>query len=112
MAILRAESTAPHMSAAPARTRFSPADAPGAALTCMWPCKGMRSSASLVTLNPYVFHLGLLLVFADNAPYVVLIARLTGLGWEVLPYGVMCLAAAATIVSLLISLFLADRPGA
>ena len=40
------------VSVAPARTKFSRADALGAALTRMWPRKGMRYSATLVTLNP------------------------------------------------------------
>ncbi len=89
---------------APARATFTRADALGAALTRMWPRKGMRGSATLVTLNPYVFHIGLALVFFGYAPHIAFIRRLTGLGWPALPDAVMYLSAAATIVSLLIAL--------
>lgn len=92
------------LSVAPARTNFSRADALGAALTRMWPRKGMRRSATLVTVNPYVFHIGLALVFFGYAPHIAFIRRLTGLGWPALPDAVMYIAAAATIVSLLVAL--------
>lgn len=92
------------LSVAPARTKFGRADALGAALTRMWPRKGMRSSATLVTLNPYVFHIGLALVFFGYAPHITFIRRLTGVGWPALPDVVMYLSAAATIVSLLVAL--------
>ena len=91
-------------SVAPARTKFGWADALGAALTRMWPRKGMRYSTTLVTLNPYVFHIGLALVFFGYAPHIAFIRRLTGLGWPALPDVVMYLSAAATIISLLIAL--------
>lgn len=87
--------------AAPARTKFSRADALAAALTRMWPRKGMRGSATLVTLNPYVFHIGLVLVVFGYAPHIAFVRRLTGLGWPALPDAVMYIAAAATIISLL-----------
>ncbi len=89
---------------APPRTKFSRTDALGAALTRMWPRKGMSYSATLVTLNPYVFHVGLVLVFFGYAPHIDFIRRLTGLGWPALPDAVMYIAAAATIVSLLIAM--------
>ncbi|MDP3810657.1 MAG: hypothetical protein Q8Q78_06600, partial [Hydrogenophaga sp.] len=89
---------------APPRTEFSRADALGAALTRMWPRKGMRYSATLVTLNPYVFHIGLVLVFFGYAPHIAFVRRLTDLGWPALPDAVMYIAAAATIVSLLMAL--------
>ena len=92
------------LSVAPARTKFSRTDALGAALTRMWPRKGMRYSATLVTLNPYVFYIGLALVFFGYAPHIAFIRRLTGLGWPALPDAVMYVSAAATIVSLLVAL--------
>jgi nitrate reductase gamma subunit len=64
----------------------------------------MAASAALVTLNPYVFHIGLALVFFGYAPHIAFIRRLTGLGWPALPDMVMYLAAAATILSLLLAL--------
>ena len=90
--------------AAPARTKFSRADALAAALTRMWPRKGMRGSATLVTLNPYVFHSGLVLVVFGYAPHIAFVRRLTGLGWPALPDAVIYIAAAATIISLLMAL--------
>lgn len=92
------------LSVAPARKKFSRTDALAAALTRMWPRQGMRGSATLVTLNPYVFHIGLLLVFFGYAPHIAFVRRLTGLSWPALPDVVMYLSAAATIVSLLIAL--------
>jgi nitrate reductase gamma subunit len=89
---------------APARKKFSRSDALAAALGRMWPRKGMSGSATLVTFNPYVFHIGLALVFFGYAPHIAFIRRLTGLGWPALPDAVMYLSAAATIVSLLIAL--------
>jgi nitrate reductase gamma subunit len=92
------------MAVAPAREKFGRADALGTALKRMWPRKGMRASATLVTFNPYVFHIGLMLVFFGYAPHIAFIRRLTGLGWPALPDFVMYLSAAATVVSLLMAL--------
>ena len=89
---------------APPRRAFSQADALRAALRRMWPRKGMWASATLVTLNPYVFHIGLVLVFLGYAPHIAFVRRLLGLGWPALPDEVMYIAAAATIVSLLMAL--------
>jgi nitrate reductase gamma subunit len=55
-------------------------------------------------VNPYVFHIGLALVFFGYAPHIAFIRGLTGLGWPALPDAVMYVAAAATIVSLLMAL--------
>ena len=65
---------------------------------------GFSASATLVTLNPYVFHLGLLVVVAGYAPHIAFLRRHTGIGWTALPDAVIYLAAAATIVSLLLAL--------
>jgi len=91
-------------SVAPARQSFSRLDALRIALARSWPRKGLAASATLVTLNPYVFHIGLALVFFGYAPHIAFIRRLTGLGWPALPDAVMYVSAAATIVSLLIAL--------
>jgi nitrate reductase gamma subunit len=64
----------------------------------------LSGSATLVTLNPYVFHIGLALVFFGYAPHIAFMTRLTGLHWPALPDPVMYMAAAATIISLLIAL--------
>jgi nitrate reductase gamma subunit len=90
--------------AAPPRKPFGAADAFRAALARMWPRQGMASSATLATFNPYVFHIGLVLVFFGYAPHIAFIRHLTGFGWPALPDYVMYLSAAATIVSLLMAL--------
>jgi nitrate reductase gamma subunit len=89
---------------APVRKSFSRSDALRAALARMWPRKGFRASATLATFNPYVFHIGLALVFFGYAPHIAFIRRLTGLGWPALPDPVIYLAAATSIVSLLMAL--------
>ena len=70
----------------------------------MVPKGGFHPSATLVNANPYVFHIGLALVFFGYAPHIAFVRRLTGLHWPALPDMVMYLAAAATIISLLIAL--------
>lgn len=61
-------------------------------------------SATLATINPYVFHIGLFLVFFGYAPHIAFVSRLTGLHWPALPDAVMYVAAGASIISLLIAL--------
>lgn len=89
---------------APARRPFSRGDALRASVLRMVPQRGFHASATLVTINPYLFHIGLALVFFGYAPHIAFIRRLTGLGWPALPDMVMYLAAAVTIVSLLMAL--------
>jgi nitrate reductase gamma subunit len=93
-----------HAPLAPARQDFGTGDALGAALTRMVPSGGFHPSATLVNINPYVFHIGLALVFFGYAPHIAFVKRLTGLYWPALPDMVMYLAAAATIMSLLLAL--------
>ncbi|MDP3827726.1 MAG: hypothetical protein Q8Q74_14325, partial [Polaromonas sp.] len=81
---------------APAREAFGTTDALKASLFRMAPHRGFHPSATLVTVNPYVFHIGLALVFFGYAPHIAFIRRLTGLGWPALPDMVMYVAAAAT----------------
>jgi nitrate reductase gamma subunit len=70
----------------------------------MWPRKEFVRATRFATLNGYVFHIGLALVFLGYAPHIAFIRRVTGLGWPALPDIVMYLAAGATIVSLLLAL--------
>lgn len=72
----------------------------------MWPRKAFGQSVLLISLNGYVFHIGLALVFFGYAPHIAFVHRLTGLSWPALPDAVMYLAAGATIVSLLLALSL------
>ena len=93
-----------HSPQAPARQAFGTGDALGAALTRMVPRGGFHPSATLVTINPYVFHIGLFVVFFGYAPHIAFIQRITWLHWPALPDLVMYIAAGATIVSLLMAL--------
>ncbi len=70
----------------------------------MWPRKEFGQAALVASINGYVFHIGLALVFFGYAPHIAFIRRLTGLSWPALPDTVMYLAAGATIVSLLLAL--------
>lgn len=93
----------PHSQAA-AREEFGTGAAMRAAFVRMVPRGGFHPSATLVTINPYVFHIGIALVFFGYAPHIAFIKRLTGLWWPALPDLVMYIAAAATIISLLLAL--------
>jgi nitrate reductase gamma subunit len=66
--------------------------------------KGFAPSATLVTFNPYVFHVGLAVIVFGYAPHIAFVRRLTGLSWPALPDAVMYAAAGVTIVSLLLAL--------
>jgi nitrate reductase gamma subunit len=70
----------------------------------MWPRKEFGQAALVTTVNGYVFHIGLALVFFGYAPHIAFIRRITGLSWPALPDMVMYPAAGATIVSLLLAL--------
>lgn len=93
-----------HVPDAPARQAFGTGAAFNAALTRMVPRGGFHPSATLVTVNPYVFHIGLAVVFLGYAPHIAFIRRLSGLSWPAFPDMVMYLAASATIMSLLLAL--------
>jgi nitrate reductase gamma subunit len=94
----------PHAPGGQARQAFGTMDALGAAFTRMVPRGGFHPSATLVTVNPYVFHIGLAVVFFGYAPHIAFIRRITGLWWPAFPDMVMYMAAAATIASLLLAL--------
>ena len=77
-----------------------------ATFRAMWPRKAFAPSTRFVTINGYVFHIGLALVVFGYAPHIAFMHRLIGLSWPALPDMVMYLAAAATIVALLVALAL------
>jgi nitrate reductase gamma subunit len=93
-----------HAPGAPARQAFGTGAALSAAFTRMVPSGGFHPSATLVTFNPYVFHIGLAVVLLGYAPHIAFVHRLVGLSWPALPDLVMYLAAGATIVSLLLAM--------
>jgi len=71
----------------------------------MWPRKEFGPGPLVATINGYVFHIGLALIFFGYAPHIAFIHRLTGLSWPALPDMVMYLAAGATIIAMLLALF-------
>ncbi len=72
----------------------------------MWPRRSFGQAAAVTTFNGYVFHIGLALIFFGYAPHISFVQRLTGLSWPALPDAVMALASGATILSLLMALWL------
>jgi nitrate reductase gamma subunit len=68
------------------------------------PRGGLHPSSTLVTVNPYVFHVGLAVIAFGYAPHIDFIGRLTGLHWPSLPDAVIYIAAGLTIPSLLLAL--------
>lgn len=70
----------------------------------MWPRKVFGQAALVTSINGYVFHIGLALVFFGYAPHIAFVRRVTGLWWPALPDMVMYFAAGATMVSLLLAL--------
>ena len=93
-----------HVPQSPGRAAFNQSAAFRAAMTRMLPKGGFHSSATLVNVNPYMFHIGLALVFLGYAPHIAFVQRLTGLWWPALPDAVMYVAAGATMMSLLLAL--------
>ncbi len=89
---------------APARQAFGQVDALRSAMQRTVPKGGFHPSATLVTVNPYVFHVGLAVVVLAYAPHIAFVHRLTGLRWPAMPDMVMYIAAALTIISLLLAL--------
>lgn len=94
----------PAVSAGSPRQAYGPGDALRAALSRFAVRSWLPGSATLATFNPYLFHVGLAVVFFGYAPHIAFMRRLTGLSWPALPDPWMYLAAAVTIVSLLLAL--------
>ncbi len=92
----------PNLSAA--RRTDTAASAVRTVFTRMMPHAGFRPSETLVTANPYVFHVGLAIVAFGFLPHIDFVKRLTGAWWPALPDWIVYVAAGATIVSLALSL--------
>jgi nitrate reductase gamma subunit len=75
-------------------------------LRAMWPRQAFARTTLYITLNGYVFHIGLALVFLGYAPHIAFVRRVAGLSWPALPDPVMYLAAGCTVISLLLALSL------
>ncbi|HYT47898.1 MAG TPA: hypothetical protein VEL04_05720 [Burkholderiales bacterium] len=70
----------------------------------MVPRAGFHASATLATVNPYLYHVGLAIVAFGYLPHIEFVRRVTGVSWPALPDWVMLVAAGLTIVSLGIAL--------
>src|SRR5512145_1929162 len=68
-----------HAPAGRDRQAFDLAAATRAALRRFAVPQGFSPSATLVTFNPYLFHIGLALVFFGYAPHIAFVQRVTGL---------------------------------
>ena len=69
----------------------------------MLPPKGVKVRGAAM-VNAYAYHIGLALVVFGFAPHIAFVERYTGLSWPALPAALFFLAAAVTIVGLLIAL--------
>lgn len=94
----------PDLSAAREGVPSAAAGAWHAVLRAMWPRREFGSGPRVTAVNGYVFHVGLALVCFGYAPHIAFIRRLLGFGWPALPDAVMYLAAAATLLSLLLAM--------
>ena len=72
----------------------------------MRPRRDFSGASWFAAANGYVFHVGLALVFFGYAPHIAFLRRLGLVSWPALPDTVMYLAAGATMVSLLMALFI------
>ena len=71
----------------------------------MWPRPEFAPATLFITLNSYVFHIGLAIVVFGLAPHILFIRQLTGLSWPALPsnlvfgVGVITLFALAAVLA-------------
>ena len=70
-----------HKPLARAREIFSTSAAAHAAAQRMVPKGGFHPSATLATINPYIFHIGMVVVFFSYGPHIAFIQRLVGVSW-------------------------------
>jgi nitrate reductase gamma subunit len=69
----------------------------------MLPPRGVKVRGAAMA-NAYAYHVGLALVVFGYAPHIAFVERATGLSWPALPDALFYLAAAVTIVGLLVAL--------
>src|SRR5512142_326060 len=73
-------------------------------LRAMWPLPAFGPGARWRAVNGWAFHVGLALIVFGYAPHIAFVRRHTGIGWPALPDAVLVVAAAVTIVALLLAL--------
>jgi nitrate reductase gamma subunit len=66
----------------------------------LWPAEPFQGSSLFVTLNGYVFHLGLAIVVFGLAQHIMFLRGLFGVSWPGLPSGVVSITAVITLASL------------
>ncbi len=69
----------------------------------LWPPKPLVRSALVVTLNGYVFHLGLAIVVFGLAQHIAFVRGLVGIQWPNLPSEVVSAVAVVTLASLMVA---------
>jgi len=67
----------------------------------MWPRPEFAQATLFMTVNSYVFHLGLALVMFGLAPHILFIRKLSGLHWPSLPSNLVYAVGVVTLASLL-----------
>ena len=67
----------------------------------MWPRPEFAQATLFMTVNSYVFHLGLALVVFGLAPHILFIRKLSGLHWPSLPSNLVYAVGVVTLASLL-----------
>jgi nitrate reductase gamma subunit len=81
----------------------APAGWLGAARTVvrrMWPRPEFLPRTRFVTINSYVFHLGLAIVVFGLGPHILFFRDLFGLSWPALPTNLVAVVGAVTLASL------------
>ncbi len=73
----------------------------GGQIRHLWPAKAYRRGALLVSINSYVFHLGLVVIIFGLAQHIMLLQGLFGISWPNLPSGIVFAVAIVTLASLL-----------
>ncbi|MHB1871821.1 MAG: nitrate reductase [Steroidobacteraceae bacterium] len=70
----------------------------------LWPRKAFAGAARFTTVNGYVMHFGLAIVFFGFAPHILFLQSVFGWHWPNLPSGLISVASVVTLVSLVLAL--------
>ena len=70
----------------------------------LWPPRPLARGALIVTVNGYVFHLGLAVIVFGLAQHILFLRGLFGVHWPNLPSGVISAVAVVTLASLFVAL--------
>ena len=73
----------------------------GSIVRRMWPRRELAGPTLFVTVNSYVFHVGLAVVVFGFGPHVLFIQHLLGLSWPTLPSNLVFGVGVVTLASLL-----------